>query len=61
MTIHFILKISIIKYAKNNEFKVSIRYQVTLPEDVRNHLKLKPHQTIGFIEDDGKIQIVTDF
>ncbi len=40
--------------------KVSVRYQVTIPEDVRNHLKLKPHQTIGFIVHDGKIQIVTE-
>ena len=41
--------------------KVSVRYQVTISEDVRNYLKLKPHQIIGFVEDNGKIKIVTEF
>ncbi len=62
MIIHFILKINIIILAKiMGSSKVSVRYQVTISEDVRNYLKLKPQQTIGFIEDNGKIQIVTEF
>ena len=41
--------------------KVSVRYQVTIPEEVRELLKIKSGQTIGFVEEDGKICVVTEF
>lgn len=41
--------------------KVTVRYQVTIPEDVRKHLKLEVGQTLVFTEDHGKIIIMTEF
>lgn len=41
--------------------KVSVRYQVTIPEEVREQLKIQAGQTIGFVKEDGKICIVTEF
>ena len=40
--------------------KVTVRYQVTIPEEVRNRLKIKEGQTLVFAEEDGKIYITTE-
>ncbi len=41
--------------------KISVRYQITIPEDVRKHMKLKTGQTLGFILENNKVLIVSDF
>ncbi len=41
--------------------KVTVRYQVTIPEEVREQLKIQAGQTIGFVEENGKICLVTEF
>jgi len=40
--------------------KVTVRYQVTIPEEVRKRLKIKEGQTLVFAEEDGKIHITTE-
>ena len=40
--------------------KVTARYQVTIPEDVRNKMKIKIGQTLVFSEEDGKIILMTE-
>ena len=40
--------------------KITVRYQVTVPEDVRKIMKIKVGQTLVFAEDDGKIILRTE-
>ncbi len=40
--------------------KVTVRYQVTIPEQVRKLLKIKEGQTLVFAEEDGKINLMTE-
>jgi len=40
--------------------KVTVRYQVTVPEDVRKLMKIKAGQTLVFAEEDGKIILKTE-
>lgn len=40
--------------------KVTVRYQVTVPEDVRKFMKIKVGQTLVFAEEDGKIILRTE-
>jgi len=40
--------------------KVTVRYQVTIPEEVRKVLKIKEGQTIVFVEDGNRISIKSD-
>ena len=40
--------------------KVTVRYQVTIPEDVRKHMKVEVGQTLVFTEDNGKIVLMTE-
>ncbi|MEM2160454.1 MAG: AbrB/MazE/SpoVT family DNA-binding domain-containing protein [Candidatus Nitrosotenuis sp.] len=37
--------------------KVTVRYQVTIPEEARKFLNIKDGQTVIFIEDHGKVII----
>jgi len=37
---------------------VSTKYQVVIPSDVRNRLKLKPGQKIAVIEKDGVVHLI---
>ena len=41
--------------------KVTVRFQVTVPEEVRNKLKVKDGDTLVFIEDGKRIYISTEF
>jgi AbrB family looped-hinge helix DNA binding protein len=40
--------------------KVTVRYQVTIPEGVRKLLKIKEGQTLVFAEEDGKINLMAE-
>ena len=40
--------------------KVTVRYQVTIPEDVRKIMKIKEGQTLLFTEDNGKVILRTE-
>ncbi|MFZ1076767.1 MAG: AbrB/MazE/SpoVT family DNA-binding domain-containing protein [Nitrosotalea sp.] len=40
--------------------KITVRYQVTIPEDVRKQMKIEVGQTLVFVEDNGKIVLKTD-
>ena len=40
--------------------KVTVRYQVTIPEDVRKHMKIEIGQTLAFTEENGKIVLKTE-
>ena len=40
--------------------KVTVRYQVTIPKDVRKRLKIEEGQTLVFAEEDDKIYITTE-
>ena len=40
--------------------KVTVRYQVTIPEDVRKQMKIKVGQTLAFAEENGKIVLMTE-
>lgn len=40
--------------------KVTVRYQVTIPEEVRKLMKIKEGQTLVFAEDNGKIVLKTE-
>ena len=35
--------------------KVTVRFQVTIPDDVRKLLKIKEGQTLVFAEDNGQV------
>lgn len=39
--------------------KVTVRYQVTIPQEVREIMKIKEGQTIMFIQEKGKIFLLT--
>lgn len=41
--------------------KVTVRFQVTVPEEVRNKLNVKDGDTLVFVEDGKKIYISTEF
>lgn len=40
--------------------KVTVRYQVTIPEDVRKYMKIEVGQTLAFAEENGKIVLKTE-
>ncbi len=40
--------------------KVTVRYQVTVPEEVRKIMKVKVGQTLVFAEEGGKIILMTE-
>ena len=40
--------------------KVTVRYQVTIPEGVRKLLKIKEGQTLVFAEENGKIYLMAE-
>jgi len=41
--------------------KVTVRFQVTVPEEVRNKLKVKEGDNLVFVEDGNRIYISTKF
>ena len=41
--------------------KVTVRFQVTVPEEVRNKLNVKDGDTLVFVEDGKRIYISTEF
>lgn len=41
--------------------KITVRYQVTVPEDVRKLLKIKEGDTLVFVEDGDRVYISTKF
>ena len=40
--------------------KVTVRYQVTIPQEVRKQMKIKEGQTLVFAEERGKIILTTE-
>lgn len=40
--------------------KVSPKYQVVIPKDVRNALDLRPGQRMGIVAYDGRIELIPD-
>ncbi len=40
--------------------KITVRYQVTIPEEVRKHMKIQEGQTLVFAEENGKIILKTE-
>ncbi len=40
--------------------KITVRFQVTIPENVRKIMKIKEGQTLVFTEENGKIIIMTE-
>lgn len=40
--------------------KVTVRFQVTIPEEVRRLMKIKEGQTLVFVEDNDKVVIRTE-
>ena len=40
--------------------KITVRYQVTIPEEVRNVMKIKEGQTLVFAEENGKVILKSD-
>ena len=40
--------------------KVTVRYQVTIPENVRKLMKIDVGQTLAFVEEHGKITLKTE-
>ncbi len=40
--------------------KVTVRFQVTIPEEVRKIMKIKEGQTLVFAEEGGKIILTTE-
>ncbi len=40
--------------------KVTVRYQVTIPEEVRKMLKIKEGQTLVFTEENGKVSLMAE-
>ena len=41
--------------------KVTVRYQVTIPEEVRKKMKVKEGDSLVFVEDGKRIYISTEF
>lgn len=41
--------------------KVTVRFQVTVPEEVRKKMKVKKGDTLVFVEDGKRIYISTEF
>ncbi len=41
--------------------KVTVRFQVTIPEEVRNKMKIKAGDNLVFVEDGKRIYISTEF
>ncbi|EPA06173.1 AbrB/MazE/SpoVT family DNA-binding domain-containing protein [Candidatus Nitrosarchaeum limnium] len=41
--------------------KVTVRFQVTVPEEVRKKMKVKDGDTLVFVEDGKRIYISTEF
>ena len=41
--------------------KVTVRYQVTVPEEVRKKLKVKEGDSLVFVEDGKRVYVSTDF
>ena len=41
--------------------KVTVRYQVTVPEEVRKKMKVKGGDTLVFVEEGKRIYISTEF
>lgn len=41
--------------------KITVRYQVTIPEEVRNKMKVKEGDNLVFVEDGKRIYISTEF
>jgi len=41
--------------------KVTVRFQVTVPEEVRKKMKVKEGDTLVFVEDGKRIYISTEF
>jgi len=40
--------------------KVTTRYQITIPEEVRKRLNIKIGDSVAFIEENGKIYIISE-
>lgn len=40
--------------------KLTVRYQITIPENVRESLKIKEGDTIGFLEENGRIYLTAE-
>lgn len=40
--------------------KITVRFQVTIPEDARKMMKVKEGQTLIFVEENGKVMITTE-
>lgn len=40
--------------------KVTVRYQVTIPEEVRKRLKIKEGQTLVFVEENDKVSLMAE-
>ena len=40
--------------------KVTVRYQVTIPYEVRKTMKIREGQTLVFVEDNGQVVIRTE-
>jgi AbrB family looped-hinge helix DNA binding protein len=40
--------------------KITVRFQVTIPEGVRKMMKVKEGQTLIFVEENGKVMITTE-
>lgn len=45
---------------KSGASKVTVRYQVTIPEEVRKLMKIREGQTLVFAEDNGKVVLKTE-
>ncbi len=41
--------------------KITVRYQVTIPEEVRSKMKVKEGDNLVFVEDGKRIYISTEF
>jgi len=41
--------------------KVTVRFQVTVPEEVRKKLKVKEGDSLVFVEENEKVYISTEF
>lgn len=40
--------------------KITVRFQVTIPENARKMMKVKEGQTLIFVEENGKVMITTE-
>jgi AbrB family looped-hinge helix DNA binding protein len=41
--------------------KVTVRFQISIPEEVRKMLKIRDGQTVVFIEEGGKVVLRSEF